>query len=129
MRPMLGIHRDWGLAAIRVAMGSILALAGYRKWVVGVGVVSSNFAAWGIPLPELAAPLIALLETAGGLLLVLGLWTRWLGLAFAAEFVVATFWVKYRLMGWDAGRLDLMLLAGGVLLFLGGPGKAALQRE
>jgi len=29
--------------------------------------------------------------------------------------------------GWNAGRLDLMLLAGGILLFLAGPGKAAID--
>jgi uncharacterized membrane protein YphA (DoxX/SURF4 family) len=58
-----------------------------------------------------SAPLVAGLETVGGALLVVGLGTRWLGLLFALEFLVAAVWVKYRLFGWDFGRVDLVLPA------------------
>ena len=128
MRDMLGIHPAWGITAVRIAMGAVLAVAGAKKWAFGIGATSGAFAQWGIPAPSLAGPFIGLLETVGGILLVLGLATRWLGLLFALEFVVATFWVKFRLLGWDPGRLDLMLRTGGILLFLNGPGKAAIDR-
>jgi hypothetical protein len=32
-------------------------------------------------------------------------------------------------MGWARTQLALMLMAGGILLFLNGPGKAALDRS
>jgi hypothetical protein len=59
---------------------------------------------------------------------VAGFGTRWLGLVFAIEFLVAAVWVKYRLFGWDFGGVDLMLLATGLLLFLNGGGRGALDR-
>jgi putative oxidoreductase len=126
---MPGIHPGWGLTAVRVAMGAILFMAGLDKWRVGVGVTTASFAKWDIPLPELAGPFVAALEVAGGALLVLGVFTRWVALLFMLQFVVAAFWVKYRLIGWDAGRLDLMFVACGLLLWLHGPGKAAVQRN
>ncbi len=50
-----------------------------------------------------------------------------MGLLFALEFVVAAFYFKFPEQGWQAGRIDLMLLAGAILLFLAGPGKAAID--
>jgi putative oxidoreductase len=125
---MAAIHPGWGLTAVRVAMGAILFTAGLDKWRMGIGATSANFAKWGIPLPELAGPFVGGLEVVGGALLVLGVFTRWVGLLFMLQFLVAAFWVKYRLIGWDAGRVDLMFVACGFLLWLHGPGKAAVQR-
>jgi putative oxidoreductase len=125
---MAGLHPGWGLTAVRVAMGAILFMAGLDKWRVGIGATSANFAKWGIPLPELAGPFVGALELVGGALLVLGVFTRWAAFLFMLQFVVATFWVKYRLIGFDAGRVDLMFVACGLLLWLHGPGKAAVQR-
>jgi putative oxidoreductase len=78
-------------------------------------------------MPGIAGPFIGTLELVGGILLLLGLFGRWLGLLYAIEFVVATFYVKFAGTGWASGRLDLMLLAGGILIFLAGPGKAAID--
>ena len=127
MREIWGIHPGWGITAIRVAMGIIFVVAGYRKFAGGVGAVSANLAKWSIPLAEIMGPFIATLELVGGILLILGIATRWIGLLFALEFIVATFWVKFRLMSFADGRLDMMLLAGGILLFLAGPGRAAID--
>jgi len=37
--------------------------------------------------------------------------------------------VKLRLATFAEGRLDLLLLAGGILFFLAGPGRAALDEN
>ena len=37
------------------------------------------------------------------------------------------FYFKFPVQGWQAGRIDLMLLAGAIKLFLAGPGKAAID--
>jgi hypothetical protein len=37
--------------------------------------------------------------------------------------------VQFRLRGWDSGRLELMLLAAAIMLFLAGPGKAAIDKD
>ena len=127
MRGMWGIEAGWGITAVRVAMGIIFIVSGWAKMTNGFGNVAGAFARMGIPAPGVAGPFIAFLELFGGLALLVGLFGRWLGLVFAIEFVVAAFYVKFPVQGWNAGRIDLMLLAGAILLFLAGPGKAAID--
>jgi putative oxidoreductase len=124
---MWGIDPGWGVTAVRVAMGLIFIIAGYGKVMGGLGNVTAAFGRMGIPAPGIAGPFIAFLELFGGIALLVGLFGRWLGLVFALEFVVAAFYVKFAGQGWNAGRLDLMLLVGGILLFLAGPGRAAID--
>lgn len=126
MAGIWGSHPGWGLTAVRVAMAIILIVAGYQKWVSGIGGTSAYFAKVGIPLAGVMGPFIGLLELGGGLLLLVGLFARWLGLLYAIEFTVAAFYVKFP-AGFAGGRLDLMLLAGGLLFLLAGPGRAAID--
>jgi putative oxidoreductase len=128
MRGIWGIDPAWGITPVRIAMGLIFVIAGWGKVMGGVGNVATSFSRIGIPAPGIAGPFIAYLELIGGAALLAGLFGRWLGLVFALEFVVATFYVKFAGQGWNAGRLDLMLLAGGILLFVAGPGRAAIDR-
>ncbi|HZF03279.1 MAG TPA: DoxX family protein [Patescibacteria group bacterium] len=117
----------WGVAVVRVVMGLILLTAGWGKITAGFATVAANFAKMGMPVPGVTGPFIALLELVGGALLLVGLGGRWLGLLFALEFVVATFVVKLPSAGWAGARLDVMLLAGGVLLFLAGSGRVSID--
>ena len=116
-----------GVAAVRVVMGLIFVGAGWSKAAAGFGVVASNFAKMGMPIPGVTGPFIALLELIGGALLLVGLGGRRLGVLFAIEFLVAAFVVKLPTVGWTNSRLDLMLLAGGVLLFFAGSGRLSLD--
>jgi len=104
-------------------------VAGFKKWMAGIGVIAAGFEKIPIPLPGISAPIISTLELVGGLLLLRGSKTRWLGLLFAIQHTVTTFRVQFRLRGWDRGRLELMLLTAGIMLFLAGPGKAAIDKE
>ena len=117
----------WGVAAVRVVMGLIFVNAGWNKVAAGFGVVASNFAKIGMPMPGLTGPFIALLELIGGTLLVVGLASRWAGLLFALEFIVAAFVVKLPTVGFAGARLDLMLFASGVLLFFAGAGRLSID--
>jgi putative oxidoreductase len=127
MRGIAGIDPGWGVTAVRIATGFIFLFAGYQKLAGGLNNVAEAFARMGIPVPGVAGPFIAILELVGGAALVVGLWSRWFGLLFALEFVVATFYVKMPSQGWNGSRLDLMLLVAGLLLFLAGSGKAAVD--
>jgi len=73
-------------------------------------------------------PVIEVLELIGGMLLVLGGATRWLGLLFAMEMLVAMFWVQMPAKGWNGSELERMLLAGGITLFFTGAGKLAIDQ-
>lgn len=121
------LDAGWGVAAVRVVMGLIFVGAGWSKVAAGFATVATNFGKMGMPVPGLTGPFIALLELVGGALLLVGFAGRWVGLLFALEFVVAAFVVKLPAAGWAGARLDLMLLAGGMLLFFAGPGRLSID--
>ena len=127
MRGIAGIDPGWGITIVRVAMAVIFIAAGWLKFMAGTTAVAGSFAKMGFPAPGGVGPFIMALELVGGLLLLLGFAGRWMGLLYAIEFLVATAYVKLPLGGLTAARLDLMLLAGGLLLFLAGPGRAAVD--
>src|SRR5436309_16099588 len=106
-------------------MGLVFAVHGYAKFAAGLGKTSAFFAKVSITLPELMGPVIAVLELLGGILLVLGWATRWLGLLFAMEMLVATFWVLMPEKGWSGSELERVLLACGITLFITVAGKLA----
>ena len=65
---------------IRTMAGAVFLWEGVLKFVYvnqGVG----RFTKLGMPLPEVLAPAIAVLEIVGGLCFILGVWTRYAALA------------------------------------------------
>lgn len=127
MRDVLGIHPGWGLTLVRISTGLIFAVHGYQKFAGGVAGVAGYFAKLGIPAPGLMAPVIATLELLGGVLLIVGLAARWVGLLLALEMIVTGFLVQIPAKGWNASDLDRSLLAAGFAIFLAGPGRAAID--
>jgi putative oxidoreductase len=123
-------HLDsaWGVAVVRAIMGFVLIITGYEKLISGVQKVSAGMLRNHIPFPTVMAAYITTLELIGGILLLIGLGGRWLGLLYIAEFVVVSFYVQVPTRGWMDARLPIMLLAGALMLFLSGSGKASLDR-
>jgi putative oxidoreductase len=118
----------WGITVIRLMMGLILVVAGTQKWLAGIGGFINFVTQLGIPFPQVVGPVIATGELIGGLLLLVGFGTRWVALWFICEFLVTALYVKLgRGAGWDAARIDLMLLAGAGTLAVGGAGALALD--
>ncbi len=87
-----------------------------------------------VPAPLLNAWLVALLETVGAALLILGLGTRLIALALAIDMVVALATVRLGTSpfasgpkggGWD---LEFLLLAGSLALVFTGAGRWGLDR-
>lgn len=128
MRGVMGLDPGWGITAVRVAMALIFIDAGYTKFFVwGIDKVTESMAKYALPMPVAFAWTAAVMELFGGIALLIGLFGRWLGLLYAIQFAVVFFWVDLRMRGFEAGWLAMMLLAGGVLLFLAGPGRAAVD--
>lgn len=118
----------WGITVVRLMAGVILLVAGVQKWASGIGGFVNFMTQLGIPAPQVMGPLIATGEVVGGLLLLAGLWVRWVGVWFICEFLVTSLYAKLgRGAGWDAARIDLMLLAASVMVVLAGAGAAALD--
>jgi putative oxidoreductase len=127
MRGIAGIHPGWALTVLRVATAIILIHAGWGKLSGGLEGPIGFFGKAGIPLPGLAAPFIMALELVGGALLLIGLAGRWMGLLFALQFVVATFYVKLPMAGWAATRIDVMILAAAIAIFIAGSGRLSVD--
>lgn len=121
----------WGIALLRVVVGLTLFMHGYQKFfVTGVGNVGGFFGSLGVPAPGFFALVFSLLETVGGLALILGILTRVFGVLLAID-VLAALLVFHRPNGFfvsDGGiELVLLLAASGLALALTGPGALALD--
>ncbi len=121
---------DVGLAIMRVMIGAMYTAHGAQKlFTMGVPGVTGFFTQAGIPLPHVAAPFIALLEFAGGILLVLGVATRLIALLFALEMCGAIYFVHgshgfFLPMGWE---YPAVLIAANLALVLIGPGYLSID--
>jgi uncharacterized membrane protein YphA (DoxX/SURF4 family) len=131
---------------IRLLTGGVFFWEGLLKFVYpnqGVG----RFTKLGFPLPELTAHFVAVSEILGGLLLLLGLFTRITALFFILEMIVAILSTKISLYlgtsplplppappktGFWAVlheiRSDYAQLLTGIFLLLEGPGVFSLDR-
>ncbi|HEY4178719.1 MAG TPA: DoxX family protein [Kofleriaceae bacterium] len=81
---------------IRMMTGGVFLSEGLLKFVYanqGVG----RFTKLGFPFPHLTADLVAGFEIIGGILLLLGLFTRPVAITFALEMIVAIFATKVSL--------------------------------
>jgi putative oxidoreductase len=114
-----------GLLVLRLVVGVTFLLHGLDK----LGDLSGTedfFASLNIPAPGLMAPFVALTETAGGLLLIVGLATPLVGAALALDMLVAlvTAHIDEGFFAADGG-IELVLLLGGASLALAltGPGR------
>ena len=128
MKRLPQLDSDWGIAAVRMIMGFMLILTGYEKLTSGIQRVSASMVKNQIPFPTVMAAYITALELLGGFLLLIGLGGRWLGLLYIGEFLVVSFYVLVPMRGWMDARLPIMFLAGALMLFVSGSGKASLDR-
>jgi putative oxidoreductase len=127
VKRVIGIDPAWGITIVRFSTGLIFVVHGAQKFAGGLGGVTAFFAKIGIPAPGVMGPFVAILEIVGGVLLIVGLATRWISLLFVIEMLVTTLWVQIPTRGWNASDLDRALLASSLLLVLAGSGKASLD--
>ena len=125
-----GLRQGWGIALIRLVMGCMLIYSGYQKIIAMAGAVAF-FGMVQVPAPDIVAPIIAAGEVLGGALLVVGLGIRYVPFWYIAMFIVTAFYVKLPreapIFGYDAARIDIMLLIGNVMLLLEGAGAWSLD--
>jgi len=122
-------QRDAAYLFVRLMTGIILTFHGYQKvFVIGLSGVAEFFSKIQVPLPQLTGPFTGLLELGGGVLLILGLFTRLLGFLFTCEFIVATYFAWVRIgKGYSGTELEFMLLFASFLLATHGAGKYSLD--
>ena len=132
----MGGVQSFGLLVGRILLSVMFVTAGYGKIAKFAGTAAA-VASKGLPLPEVAAALTILVELGGGIVLILGLKTRWAALALAVFTAAATYFFH---AFWTAPAAEMHLqslmfqknlaVVGGLLvLAAAGPGRFSLDRR
>lgn len=82
--------QGWGITGLRLVTGIVFFAHGWKKFFVdGVSGFTAYLGQLGIPVPGFFGPVVASVELLGGLLLILGLLTRWAAIPLAITMLVA----------------------------------------
>ena len=111
-----------GLFLLRLVMGVIFIQAGWEK-LAHMTPTIGYFASIGFG--AFFAYLVAILEFAGGIGLIIGWWTRFFSLSLAIIMVFAII-LATRHMGFMGSETPLLLIAGTLTVFLSGCGKYSM---
>jgi putative oxidoreductase len=119
-----------GLLSLRIAVGVTFLLHGIDK-LSDISGTEQFFASLAIPAAGLVAPLVAVTETVGGLLLIAGLATRLAGAALTVNMAVAlaTSHDDLAFFVTEGGiELEALLAGASLALALVGAGRFSLDR-
>lgn len=118
---------------LRIGVGLIFLIHGYQKmFIQGFDGVAGFFGGIGIPLALFFAYVVTILELAGGLMLILGLLTRWISGLLAINMVIAFLVVHVQNGFYVSGggyEFVLVLFVASVSLLLSGAGVLSLDRK
>lgn len=120
-------YSDLGLLLLRIGVGAIFIYHGWGK-LTGIEGVQGFFGNIGIPLPALMAWVVAIVEFFGGIMVLLGAYAKIPYLLLAAVMVVALLTVKIS-AGFEAARIDMMLLLTTLALFFLGSGSYSVDHK
>lgn len=121
-----------GLTILRIVIGIVFTVHGAQKlFVFGIGGVTAGFAQMHIPLPMIAAPVVAIVEFVGGIALVVGFFTRIAAILLAIDMAGAILFVHGRNgffmpMGYE---FALSLMGACVALAVAGPGDYSVDNR
>ena len=96
----------------------MIAHGGQKLFTFGHAGVAGGFAQMGMPAPQIAAALIIAVELVGGLLMLAGLLTRYVGAAFAFAMLVASLKVHFPAGFCLPGGSEFAMTLGAVALGL-----------
>jgi putative oxidoreductase len=119
---------------IRFAAGGIFLSEGMQKFLFPIALGVGRFQKIGIPLPGFFAPFVGTVETVCGLLLILGLLTRWAAMPLILDMLVALYTTKLPILlksgFWSMAhesRTDYAMLLSLLFLLIAGPGAISLD--
>ena len=129
--------RDVAALVGRVLLAFLFVYSGFGK-IGGFEHTEANIAGKNLPLPAVATTIAIVVESLGGLLVVIGWKTRWAALAVAIfTFFASIFFHNFWAMAdAEAARTNMIMfmknvavIGGLLLLYAFGPGRYSLDRR
>ncbi|MFW6088229.1 MAG: DoxX family protein [Gemmatimonadota bacterium] len=130
-----GMNPELGLTILRVVLGVVFIAHGLPKLTGGIEGTAQFFGQLGIPAPLVAAWFIALLETLGGIALLIGLFVTPVALLLTAHMLTGLILVHasngFYVIGPGTGGIEfnLVLAASLLAMVFCGPGLAAIDNR
>ncbi len=137
MSKSLNSLQPWGALFLRLVLGFAMVYSGYNKVIPAGGFHGGNtFSAldhYGHYIVSLGLPywlgyVSAFTEFIGGILILLGLMTRFAAFMIAGNMLIALLWVN-RHHGYSGSEYSLALLVIALMLLFTGAGAVALDRK
>src|SRR4029453_4668032 len=129
LRRLLASDAPAAVLLIRFLVGAVFVSEGIQKFLFPAELGVGRFTKIGLPYPEMLAPFVGGVEIVGGLLLLLGLFTRLAAVALIIDMIVAIATTKIPLLlkegVWKMAheaRTDWAMLLGALFLLLVGAG-------
>src|SRR5579859_2052952 len=136
---LLAPYHDLGLLVLRIGLAVVFIAHGWPKInpnspMKGITGLTGFLKQLKVPLPTFFAWVVALLETVGSVLLIVGLGTRILAIGFVIDMIMAIWLARIGMMkskfsggngiGWE---FEFVLLIGSLALFFTGAGTYSLD--
>ncbi len=123
----VALYNGLSLGLLRILVGVILVYHGFGK--IQGDFAHALFKKLGYPVPEFFGYFISFVEFFGGILLVAGLFTRYLGVVFTILFLVTVYtqWIVFR-GGYGKSEFELLLTLASAVLATSGSGSMALDK-
>ena len=129
MQRMLTTHAPSAVILVRIMVGSVFLSEGIQKFLFPDALGIGRFMKIGIPAPEILAPFVGVCEIVCGLLVLLGLLTRWAAVPLIINMLVAITTTKIPILlksGFWAmaheARTDWAMVLGSLFLLIVGAG-------
>ncbi len=120
-------NQNLGLFLVRLALALVFIVHGWMK-LNGLDATEAFFGNVGIPAAGAMAVIVALVEFLGGIAMLLGVFTNWVGGLLAIVMLVAILQVKSKLGFVGGFEFDLTLLLAALAVVFTGPGEWTIKK-
>ena len=132
----ISTDKDKATILIRLMVGVVFLSEGIQKFIFAGSLGSGRFKKIGIPNPEFFGPFVGTFEITCGILILIGLLTRFAAIPLIIIMLVAIGTTKASVLAnegfWEmlhGGRTDWCMLLGSIFLLIKGGGKWSLDNS